>query len=118
MAAKTIFVIEDDQSIREALKLFLEMEGYGVFTAADGKQALDSLITSPQPCLILLDLMMPVMNGYEFLKARKGYSNVSEVPVVVVSAFLEPSQNLDVQGFVRKPIDLNQLLSLVKQYCC
>lgn len=115
-AAKKILVVEDDDMIREAMKLFLELEGYQVFTAPDGKQAIDQLARIPAPELILLDLMMPVMDGYEFLKFRKGSSSISQIPVVVVSAFFNHAPDLDVQGFVAKPIDFGQLLELIARY--
>lgn len=117
-ASKNILVVEDDQSIREAMQLYLEMEGYQVQTAADGRQALDLLGNKLAPCLILLDLMMPIMDGYEFLKARKENTSISSIPVVVVSAFLDNAIDVDAQGFVSKPIDFDVLLKYIRQYCC
>ena len=102
--------------IREALKLFLEIEGLEVHASSDGQQALTWLASAPAPDLILLDLMMPVMDGYEFLKHRKKDLALSDIPVVVISAFLEKAPDLDVQGFVAKPIDFEVLREFIERY--
>ncbi|MEO5970088.1 MAG: response regulator [Bdellovibrionia bacterium] len=70
MRCKSILVVEDEESIRENFQLLLELEGYSVFTASNGKESLRILKTIEKPCLILLDLLMPVMNGMEFLEAK------------------------------------------------
>ena len=118
MLKKSILVVEDDQTIREALKLFLEVEGFDVLTAGDGQQALDTLSRSPiKPRLILLDLMMPIMDGYEFLSQRLQNSELKTIPVVAVSAFSSPSEELGAQGFVKKPVDLHDLMQFVERFC-
>lgn len=117
MQCKSILVVEDEELIRETLKETLQLEGYNVFTAANGKDALALLKTLEDPCLILLDLMMPVMNGFEFLAFQEKDVMFAPIPVVIVSAFSDQANSLRVKGFVRKPIDLDLLLRFVKQYC-
>src|ERR1700733_13427615 len=86
MAQAKILVIEDDRDIREALKDGLEIEGYPVTTVCDGKEAIKYLERDSPPGLILLDLMMPGMNGWEFLEYLKSKSNLATIPVGVVTA--------------------------------
>lgn len=115
-AKKTILIVEDDEGIREAMSLFLEVFGYGVRTAGNGKQALELLAREPAPQMILLDLMMPVMDGYEFLRARKADAALAQIPVVIVSAFSGDIPGANVQGFVNKPIDFDRLRVLMDRY--
>lgn len=119
MPCQTILVVEDDMEIRNALVQTLELEGYSVRSAQDGKEGLAMLGAIEGPCLILLDLMMPVMNGLEFLQARKENSAIATIPVVVVSAFSEKAKlaREESQGFIKKPINIDQLLSFVKRFC-
>jgi CheY-like chemotaxis protein len=119
MACESILVVEDDQDIRESIAEFLSMENYHVITASNGRDALDKLQSIRKPCLILLDLMMPVMSGQEFLKVRTDNVAIAAVPVVIVSAIADHSNVPKelVKGFVKKPINLDLLLKLVKTYC-
>ena len=114
----SILVVEDDPDIRETLRDVLEIEGYEVTTAEHGKDALDKLARMARPCLVLLDLMMPVMSGAEFLAVLRKDEVLSTLPVVVVSAWpKEAAKVRDAQGFVKKPVDLDALLRLMGQYC-
>ncbi len=116
----SIFLIEDDRDIRETTQEFLESEGYGVEAYANGKTALARLQRKPEPCLVLLDLMMPVMNGAEFMEEFKKLP-VTLVPVPVylcsATACLEDSERLACNGFIKKPVDLNVLLLIVENFC-
>jgi CheY-like chemotaxis protein len=85
MACRQILVIEDNADIRKLLMLTLESEGYCVVGAADGREGLDVLARISGLCLILLDLMMPVMNGWEFLRAKQKDGVLAVIPVVVIS---------------------------------
>lgn len=116
---KSILIVEDDDDIRNALQELLETEGFGVWTAGDGQEALDKLRELPTPCLILLDLMMPVMNGHEFLEVKSSQVKLAPIPVVVVSAVADRTKvpTDHVKEFVKKPIDLDLLLRVVQQYC-
>lgn len=95
----------------------IELEGYTVYTAGNGREGLDLLSTIPAPCLILLDLMMPVMNGFEFMEARASHPALSRIPVVVVSAFAEKAKAILANGFVAKPVNLDHLFDLIKIHC-
>jgi len=87
MANHHIVVIEDDEDLRETLRELLEMEGFQVSTACNGLEGLRLIERSSRPCLILLDLMMPVMDGWEFLDTlRQNAAQLAQAPVAVVSA--------------------------------
>jgi len=118
LKCKSIVVIDDDPGIREMLSLVLELEGYTVFTASQGQDGLEKLKTVPLPCLILLDLMMPVMNGWEFLEELRKSRLESMTSVIVLTAFLDQTKTRPViaQALLQKPIDLTVLLSLIQQY--
>lgn len=118
MEAGCIVIIEDDEDIRDTLCLALEFEGYRVFCASNGKEGIDLLERNGAPCLILLDLMMPIMNGWEFLQARSHRQDLSPVPVIVVSAFGDEGvMDCTVEACLRKPIELETLLKMVNRYC-
>lgn len=113
-----IVLIEDDEDIRESLSDFLQSEGYSVQTYPNGKEALEDLAKAQvQPCLILLDLMMPVMDGFQFLKARKNYGDtLVQLPTYVVSAVANKDvlKGQDVSGYLNKPLDIEHLLQIVE----
>jgi CheY-like chemotaxis protein len=120
MECRKIFIIEDDRAIREVFQGFLELEGYGVESFANGKDALARLHRMPEPCLIFLDLMMPVMGGVEFMEEFKKFpATIVPIPVYLCTASgsAEDSRKLGCHGFVKKPSDLNVLLLIAKGYC-
>lgn len=117
MRCDRILVVEDDQDIRDSLQQVLELEGYQVSSAANGKEGLEALASSAKPCLILLDLMMPVMNGWEFLAVQHGDSRLAAIPVIVVSAAGDRARSTEANGYLKKPIDLKLLLEMVHRYC-
>lgn len=118
MACNSILIVEDERDVREILKEVLELEGYKVHVASNGKEAIDVLGRIERPCLILLDLMMPVMNGWDFLEKRKTDDVLAQIPVAVVSASSRPV-DLRSKGTVSmpKPIDLEALLELATSFC-
>lgn len=114
---KSILVVDDDEAIREVLKMSLEMEGYPVMTATNGKDALDILSKSPNQGLILLDLMMPVMNGWEFVEEFQKVEKYSGIPIILISAYSERAKNIPaIQEVFSKPMNFNTLLDRVKSY--
>ncbi len=119
---KSVLLIEDDDDIRNMIALALESEGYTVFQAANGRAGLD-LLNQPDihPCLILLDVMMPVLNGWEFLKQLKeGNADIlAPLPIYVISAAGEHADLARKQatGFIKKPLDLDYLYQIVEKYC-
>lgn len=115
-----ILIVEDDDDLRGALAAYLEGAGYTVVEAEDGKVALDQLRASRLFCLILLDLFMPVMNGWAFRAEQLRDPNVASIPVVVVSADTGTARKataLGAVGHLVKPVDFGRLLALVAQYC-
>jgi CheY-like chemotaxis protein len=118
MTCNKILLVEDDTDIRTTLKEVLELEGYDVVPAGNGKEAFDALQTMDvHPCLILLDLMMPIMNGWEFLEAQQATAMLASIPVVVVSAAGDKARSAKAHGFIKKPIEVDGLLKMIKQYC-
>lgn len=110
-----ILVVEDDASVLEAITEFLETVGYPVSSARNGKEALDHA-RSERPSLILLDLSMPVMDGWEFLRRRGAEPSLAEVPIIVVSALVSATPE-GADGFLSKPIDVGRLLAMLNRYC-
>lgn len=114
---KSILVVEDDDGIRDVMRFALETEGYSVFTAANGKEGLEMLPRMSKPCLILLDLMMPVMDGWEFSEALEKDMVMATIPIVVVSAFGDRKQPIGSKGLIKKPVDLEMLLQIAGRWC-
>jgi CheY-like chemotaxis protein len=114
---KTVLIVEDDEGIREALKLTLEFDGYHVETAENGKEGLERLSTIKTPCLILLDLMMPVMDGWAFAEAMRKDMMLAAIPIVVVTAFADKAEAVGAARIIKKPVDTPLLLRFVREYC-
>jgi len=113
----TVFIVEDDVDTREMLEHFLETEGYAVETAANGKIALERLAGGVRPAVILLDLMMPVMDGWQFRRAQVRDSSLARIPVIVVSAAgRDRVTQIDADDFLSKPVNLDELLARVTHY--
>lgn len=113
---KDVLIVEDNDDLRALYEYALSGEGYAVKTAANGQIALDMLAIMPaMPGLIILDLMMPVMDGWEFLKNRAANETYAQVPVIVCTAVKE--QTPTGVPFMRKPLDLNKLIETVQQHC-
>lgn len=112
---RPVLVVEDDDDVRAAIAEILEGEGYEVAVAAHGREALEELVHLPPPCLILLDLRMPVMDGETFLRhLRADWPRLREVPVLVLTAvaFEEPPGT---RGLLRKPIIPDELVAAVNR---
>jgi CheY-like chemotaxis protein len=120
MTCQEVLVIDDDSGIRETLRDLLELEGFRVNTARNGFEGLQRL-QQAMPCLILLDLMMPVMNGWEFLKRLQAehHDILSAHRVAVISAAVHGAHELEEYGcpVLTKPIDIQHLLSLAHTHC-
>ncbi len=112
-----MLVVDDDPDIRDTLRYVLEDAGYPVYTAENGREALEVLSSaSALPGLILLDLMMPVMSGDELLRALKQVRALATIPVTIVTASGAPPHPL-AAGLLKKPVDLDALLRIVKKTC-
>lgn len=114
--AKPVFLVDDDEALLDALGGLLESEGYEVKTARNGKEALEKLETIPAPGVILLDLKMPVMDGWQFLAARSAEA-ATQVPVVLLSGLAFIPNAPGVADFLSKPINPSRLLACVRRFC-
>jgi len=115
-----VLVVEDDAALREALSEVLADEGYDLLSARDGLEAVNCLKKGNRPDVILLDLSMPVVNGWEFRMFQKRDPDLAQIPVILITAggytreevaWLEPS------ALLPKPLDLPYLLSAVRKFC-
>jgi len=116
---KPVLIVEDDADLREMMAQLLMLEGFSVETAANGREALRYLESGDgaRPHLILLDLMMPVMDGWEFRRRQLADARSAGIPVVVLSA-LDQTRAVDIHGaaFLKKPLDFGRLIDLVHKY--
>ncbi len=116
-SAGSILVVEDDALTREAMKAVLERDGYGVACAHDGCQALERLANGEPPALILLDLAMAGMDGWEFRREQGRDPALASIPVVVVSATGDAADDLGADDYLQKPLEFDHLLATVRHYC-
>jgi CheY-like chemotaxis protein len=116
-----VVVVEDDELIRDSLLEVLEDNGYEAIGASDGREALDKLAAlDGPPCLIVLDLMMPGMDGREFRRLQLEDPNLKSIPVVVISAFRdldEIAKELAPVGHFKKPLKLKEFLNIIQTHC-
>ena len=119
--ARAILVVEDDVDVREALATLLETQGYRVLEAENGLEALGRLRDADfDVCLILLDLFMPVMNGWTFREEQLRDPTMAAVPVVVVTADVSArrsGKDLRAEEYLTKPVDFDHLLAVVARHC-
>jgi CheY-like chemotaxis protein len=109
-----VLVVDDDPDIRETLREVIEAEGFAVVCAANGRAALEALDMGLRPSLIVLDLMMPAMSGWELLAAIRAERSLADLPVAVISAAGGRAMPQGATCFLRKPIDLDTLIELVR----
>lgn len=117
---KRILIVEDDDDIAKNLKKLLEAEGYAAETARNGKVALERLQSAPElPSLILLDLMMPVMDGFQFREQQEKNAQTAVIPIVIMTAGgnIESSKlRLGAKAYVVKPPDAEILIKVIREY--
>jgi len=116
---KPILVIEDDPAVREAIALVLGMDGYQVAAAADGAEALEYLRSHEPPCLILLDLQLPRLDGRHFQQEKVKDPRLASVPVVIISAATDAQATasaLGAAGFLLKPVEPETLVAVVRSF--
>jgi CheY-like chemotaxis protein len=113
-----VLIVEDDDDLREMMAQLLSLEGFQTAAVANGQEALDYLRHEVAPHLILLDLMMPVMDGWEFRRQQQANPTMAQVPVIVLSA-LDHVRTAEVsaEAILKKPLDFDRLLELVRSYC-
>ena len=115
-----VLIVEDDPDIRELSCRFLKEKGYSVQTCKDGWEALAFLDTHLDPCLILLDMMMPIMNGRDFMAAfAMRPHTIVPIPIYLVSATAQKKDGREIGclGFLKKPVNLDALLAIVQRHC-
>ena len=118
MTTGMVLIVEDDPDTREMLGKFLELEGFQVETAANGQQALERLEGGIQPRVIVLDLMMPIMDGWEFRRRQVKDDRFAKIPTIVVSAAgRDRMVQVTADAYLAKPIDMDELLSRVGDFC-
>jgi len=114
-----VLVVDDDPDIRETISFLLESVGHEVVTAANGEEALLCLREGLAPCMILLDLMMPIMSGWQFRDEQRRDPALSAIPVVILTGAgnaAEHAATLGVTGYLEKPVPLDTLLSTVRRF--
>jgi len=117
---ETVFVVDDDREIRESLRTLLQLDGYKVKTARDGPHAIEQLRGGLRPCIILLDLMMPGMDGRHFRAEQLRDPELAHIPVVIFSRHHDPQKNAAFLGpaaYLRKPAHIDTVLQLIKAHC-
>ncbi len=116
-----VLIVDDDMAIRDVLTEVIAEEGYVVSSASHGGEALDRLRqAAARPQLILLDLMMPVMSGWDFRAEQQRDAELARIPVVVLSAdrgVQSKASMVQADGYLAKPVDLDVLLDIVRHYC-
>lgn len=118
MSKKTILVVEDEWSARETLRQRLEFEGYDVEVADDGEDAIEKVKNID---LIILDIMMPKINGFQFARKIKEIEDFQEIPIIFITAKSQESdkfwaKNIGAQAFIEKPYDIKEVLETVKKH--
>ncbi|MCU1282513.1 MAG: response regulator [bacterium] len=113
---RLVLVVDDDDDIRECVANALTDEGYVVITASDGREAIAVLESTPRPCVVLLDLMMPVMTGWQVVDWVRADDTLADLPLVVVSA-VASSAPANATSVLQKPVALDPLLNAVARYC-
>jgi CheY-like chemotaxis protein len=116
--ASVVLIVDDDDGIRETVQLALQMENHSTALAAHGGEALDWLGRHRPPCLILLDLMMPFIDGWQVIEQLRRDERLADVPVVVITAFSRELGSAAELPVLRKPIELRDLLNVTNSYGC
>ncbi|HYF00013.1 MAG TPA: response regulator [Planctomycetota bacterium] len=117
VAIRTVLVVEDEPDFRRLLEQLLRQAGYRVSAVRNGRRALVRLRRGPRPCIILLDLRMPVMSGHELLSVLRDHPRHRMIPVVLMTSEGPDGQTQGAAGFIRKPFEAKQLLRTVARHC-
>jgi CheY-like chemotaxis protein len=115
-ASAVVLLIDDEEAIRQTLSLALEFEGCQVFTASDGREGIEMLQRIPRPDLILLDLMMPVLDGWGFMEELQKKPEYSDIPVAIITAFSDRGGIKGTVAAIQKPVELDDLFELTRRY--
>lgn len=115
-----VLVVEDDDAIGEALVSLLEDAGHRACRVPDGRRALDELRSGGDTCVILLDMTMPVMNGWRFREEQVRDATLAKIPVIVCTADAQAevrAREIGAAAWLRKPLDPERLLRVVEEFC-
>lgn len=112
-------IVEDDESVRKSLKMYLELEGFKVMEALNGKEAMDKVMTT-RPDIIVTDIMMPEMDGFQFYLLLKDQPEIRDIPVIVLTAKgstddIRCASLMGVDEYITKPLDPENLVSKIKE---
>jgi CheY-like chemotaxis protein len=111
-----VLFVEDDHDLRVLVRMLLESRGYPVYTAANGSEAMNLLAQIPMPRLVVADLQMPIMDGWEFVRRLKGQATLATLPVVIQSSE-DRTPPGGIAAIMRKPVDVAALLAVVARHC-
>ena len=111
---ETVLIVEDEVTTRDALIELLGKDGREIVTVGDGQEAMEHLAKVPRPRVILLDLMMPRMDGWEFPRCQAADPSIANIPTIVLSGSKLPA---GAKHQLAKPVDVDRLRALVDQYC-
>jgi CheY-like chemotaxis protein len=117
-AGHSVLVVDDDPDLRDTVADALEYDGIDVKVAENGRVALDMLLAGARPHVILLDLMMPEMDGWTFRAEQQKHPAIASIPVVVFSAYGMPdtAQRMGAQAYLKKPPRLDELLTTINRF--
>lgn len=116
MSTHTVLLVEDEVELREMMQEALESSGYVVVAASDGQEALDAFARIEHVCVVLLDLVMPRMNGWDFFEKMRARPELAGVPVVVHTSAARHAP-AGATLVLQKPVKLDRLLAVVREYC-
>jgi CheY-like chemotaxis protein len=117
----TVLVVDDDAEVRELLRLFLSADGYQVAGVANGREALHHLRSHEETCIILLDLMLPIMDGVHFRTVQLRDRSLAWIPLVVMSAAVDAdrrARELGARRFIQKPLNLDEVRQVLQEVGC
>jgi CheY-like chemotaxis protein len=112
----TVLIVEDEVELRELIQVALELNGYSVVAVGDGRAAFEAIPRIERLCLVLLDLLMPGMNGWDFVAQARTQPHLANLPIIVHSSATNEAP-AGATAVLRKPIKLERLLSVIGQYC-
>lgn len=113
MDEKRILIVDDDKDIQSSMQMILELHGYAVTCVSNGQEAIEVLTQGPDPSVILLDLMMPVMDGLDFIKTVEARDLTKNIPIIVMTAARNKAHEIEKYTTLLKPFEVTKLLSLI-----
>ena len=116
---RPVLIVDDDPDTREALEILFHLEGFTIATATNGFEAIQQAISSPKPCVILIEDRMPLMSGMDFLAHRERDPRIQGIPVVIATGDPRTASEFKSRGAAvfQKPFDLDGLLGVVREHC-